>query len=629
YNTLGIPATVDNIIAVGSYNYRTNNLSSFSGRGAQNKGDLVKPDLVAPGEEIVGPVPNGGYDSKTGTSMAAPQVAGICALMMQWGIIKGNDLYLFGLRLKYYLLKGAQRRRTDVTYPNPLWGYGEVCALNSFNLLQADLNSILSRRYVKHKEVIVTNNTLRKYNIMKKNKKRKSMNNRSNGNGKSNTGGLKVQCFWGNDYIPINGVKITVRGTTGSENANNIELLTNVAGLTQVIELQAPPIEYSLNPNSNQTPYSSYDITVEKAGFNPVVIRGCQVFPTRVAYQIVNLESNLGRGSMRQEVINIQPPVLNGNYPPKIPEDPEKPLPPPTSGVVLPEPVVPEYVIVHQGVPDDPSAPNYKVQFKDYIKNVASCEIYSTWAESALRANIFCIISFTLNRIFTEWYRGKGKNFDITSSTAYDQAFNYGRNIYDNISQIVDEVFSTYVKRTGKKQPLFTQYCDGKSVTCPQWLSQWGSQELAQQGKAPFEILKYYYGNDIELVTAEKVAGRPMSYPGYNLVIGESGPEVKAIQGQLNRIARDYPLIPKVAEDGLYGPKTAEAVKTFQQIFGLPQTGIVDYATWYKISDVYVGVTRLSELTTTESSRIVRQNMFIPPIIPGLDNKRGIPKFYY
>ncbi|NOW87910.1 peptidoglycan hydrolase-like amidase [Clostridium beijerinckii] len=455
------------------------------------------------------------------------------------------------------------------------------------------------------------------------------MNNRSNGNGKSNTGGLKVQCFWGNDYIPINGVKITVRGTTGSENANNIELLTNVAGLTQVIELQAPPIEYSLNPNSNQTPYSSYDITVEKAGFNPVVIRGCQVFPTRVAYQIVNLESNLGRGSMRQEVINIQPPVLNGNYPPKIPEDPEKPLPPPTSGVVLPEPVVPEYVIVHQGVPDDPSAPNYKVPFKDYIKNVASCEIYSTWTNSAIRANIFCIISFTLNRIYTEWYRGKGKNFDITSSTAYDQAFNYGRNIYDNISQIVDEVFSTYVKRTGKKQPLFTQYCDGKSVTCPQWLSQWGSQELAQQGKAPFEILKYYYGNDIELVTAEKVAGRPMSYPGYNLVIGESGPEVKAIQGQLNRIARDYPLIPKVAEDGLYGPKTAEAVKTFQQIFGLPQTGIVDYATWYKISDVYVGVTRLSELTTTESSRIVRQNMFIPPIIPGLDNKRGIPKFYY
>ncbi|MDB2158132.1 S8 family serine peptidase [Clostridium butyricum] len=629
YNTLGIPATVDNIIAVGSYNYRTNNLSSFSGRGAQNRGNLVKPDLVAPGEEIVGPVPNGGYDSKTGTSMAAPQVAGICALMMQWGIIKGNDLYLFGQRLKYYLLKGAQRRRTDVTYPNPLWGYGEVCALNSFNLLQADLNAILSRRYVKQKEVIVTNNTFIEYNIMKKNIKRKFMNNRSNGNFRADVGGLKIQCFRGDDYIPIDGARITVSGTTGFENVNNIELVTDVVGLTQIVELPTPPVEYSLDPNINQIPYSLYDLTVERDGFDTVIIRGCQVFPTQIAYQVVNLENNLGRGGMRQEVINIPPNTLNGDYPPKIPEDPEKPLPPPTSGVVLPQPIVPEYIIVHQGVPDDPSAPNYKVPFKDYIKNVASCEIYSTWTNSAIRANIFCIISFTLNRIYTEWYRGKGKNFDITSSTAYDHAFAYGRNFYDNISQIVDEIFSTYVRRIGRKQPLLTQYCDGKRVSCPEWLSQWGSQKLGVQGKVPYEILRYYYGNNIELVTAEKVAGSPQSYPGRPLTIGSSGSAVRTIQSQLNRIARNYPLIPRVAEDGIYGPKTAEAVKTFQQIFGLPQTGVVDYATWYKISDVYVGVTRIAELTTTESSRIVRQNMFIPPIIPGLDNKRGIPKFYY
>ena len=376
-------------------------------------------------------------------------------------------------------------------------------------------------------------------------------------------------------------------------------------------------------------PYSLYDLTVERDGFDTVIIRGCQVFPTQIAYQVVNLENNLGRGGMRQEVINIPPNTLNGDYPPKIPEDPEKPLPPPTSGVVLPQPIVPEYIIVHQGVPDDPSAPNYKVPFKDYIKNVASCEIYSTWTNSAIRANIFCIISFTLNRIYTEWYRGKGKNFDITSSTAYDHAFAYGRNFYDNISQIVDEIFSTYVRRIGRKQPLLTQYCDGKRVSCPEWLSQWGSQKLGVQGKVPYEILRYYYGNNIELVTAEKVAGSPQSYPGRPLTIGSSGSAVRTIQSQLNRIARNYPLIPRVAEDGIYGPKTAEAVKTFQQIFGLPQTGVVDYATWYKISDVYVGVTRIAELTTTESSRIVRQNMFIPPIIPGLDNKRGIPKFYY
>ena len=184
-------------------------------------------------------------------------------------------------------------------------------------------------------------------------------------------------------------------------------------------------------------------------------------------------------------------------------------MPPPSSGVVLPKPVIPEFITVHQGVPDDTVAPNYRVLYKEYLKNVASCEIYSTWSQSTIRANVFCIISFTLNRIYTEWYRGKGKNFDITSSTAYDHAFNYGRNIYDSISEIVDEVFSTYVRRFGRKQPLLTQYCDGKNVICPDWLSQWGSKYLGDQGKVPYEILTQYYGNDIELVTAEQVKGSP------------------------------------------------------------------------------------------------------------------------
>ncbi|NOW04864.1 peptidoglycan-binding domain-containing protein [Clostridium beijerinckii] len=451
----------------------------------------------------------------------------------------------------------------------------------------------------------------------------------STGSATPKIGGLKIQCFRGNDYIPVDRARITVRGQSTLGNDRTIELITNVVGLTDIIELPAPPLEYSLNPNSNQIPYSLYDITVEREGFNPIIIRGCQVFPTEIAYQICNLETNLGRGPMRQEVIEILPNTLNGNFPPKIPEAEDKPLPPPTSGVVLPQPVVPEFVIVHQGGPNDPSAPNYKVPFKDYIKNVASCEIYSTWTESAIRANVFCIVSFTLNRIFTEWYRGKGKNFDITSSTAYDQAFNYGRNIYDNISEIVDEIFSTYIRRIGKKQPLFAQYCDGKSVTCPNWLSQWGSQQLSRQGLGPYDILTRYYGNNIELTTAEKVAGIPMSYPGRELTLGSSGPAVRAIQGQLNRIARNYPLIPKIAEDGKYGPKTAAAVKTFQQIFTLPQTGVVDYATWYRISDIYVGVTKLAELNTTESSRSFRKNEFRPPVIPGFDDERNIPRFFY
>lgn len=439
----------------------------------------------------------------------------------------------------------------------------------------------------------------------------------------ADVGRLKVQCFGRDDYIPVDGAKITIKGTGAFATTRVINLTTNSSGLTEEIEVDAPPLEYSLNENSTNTPYSLYDITVERENFEPLVIRGCQVFPGEVAYQICNLNTDLGRGNTRQTVINILPNTLYGDFPPKIPEEVEKPLPPPTSGVVLPQPVVPEYIIVHQGTPNDASAPNYKVDYKDYIKNVASCEIYSTWPETTIRANVFCIISFTLNRIYTEWYRGKGKNFDITSSTAYDHAFDYGRNIYDSISVIVDEIFSTYVRRIGSKQPLLTQYCDGKNVKCPEWLSQWGSKYLGDQGKLPYEILMYYYGNDIELVTAEKVTGSPQSYPGYDLTIGSTGEPVRTIQEQLNRIARNYPLIPKVAQDGTFGQTTADAVSTFQGIFSLPKNGIVDYATWYKISDVYVGVTRIAELRG-ETNRI-----FVPPVSPRKDNDIKIPSFYY
>lgn len=436
-------------------------------------------------------------------------------------------------------------------------------------------------------------------------------------------GRLKVQCFRGNDYIPIDRAKITIRGIGEFATNRTLNLTTNSSGLTEEIEVDAPPIEYSLNENSNKTPYSLYDITVEKENFDPMIIRGCQVFPGEVAYQICNLSTDLRAGNTRQEVINILPNTLYGDFPPKIPEEVDKPLPPPTSGVVLPQPVVPEYIIVHQGSPNDASAPNYRVDYKDYIKNVASCEIYSTWPETTIRANVFCIISFTLNRIYTEWYRGKGKNFDITSSTAYDHAFNYGRNIYDSISVIVDEIFSTYVRRIGNKQPLLTQYCDGKNVKCPEWLSQWGSKYLGDQGKLPYEILMYYYGNDIELVTAEKVEGSPQSYPGYDLTIGSTGDPVRTIQEQLNRIARNYPLIPKVAQDGVFGETTAEAVRTFQGIFSLPKTGVVDYSTWYRISDVYVGVTRIAELRNSANK------IFVPPVNPSQNNDVKIPSFYY
>jgi peptidoglycan hydrolase-like protein with peptidoglycan-binding domain len=412
----------------------------------------------------------------------------------------------------------------------------------------------------------------------------------------SDIGRLRVQCFNGESYIPVDNCNISIEPSK-SETIKNItrKLSTNSLGLTETIDLSAPSFAYSQEPTNNM-PYSLYDITVERSGFETVVIKEAQIFPNETAYQRVNLVERNNLRASRADVIVVLPNTLFGNFPAKIPENPDKPLPLPSSGVVLPQPVIPEYITVHEGSPNDNSAPNYRVPYKDYLKNVASCEIYSTWPETTIRANIFCIVSFTLNRIYTEWYRGKGKNFDITSSTAYDHAFNYGRNIYDSISKVVDEIFSTYIRRFGRKQPLLTQYCDGKNVTCPQWLSQWGSKYLGDQGKVPYEILTYYYGNDIELVTADRVKGSPSSYPGYDLTIGSSGESVRMVQDFLNRISQNYPLIPKVAVDGVFGPSTAEAVSVFQGIFNLPQNGIVDYATWYKISDVYVGVTRIAEL---------------------------------
>ena len=336
-------------------------------------------------------------------------------------------------------------------------------------------------------------------------------------------GRLKVQCFNGESYIPVDKCKVTINPSEGNPLAasSGINLETDSIGLTVPIDLSAPPLEYSQEP-SDKVPYSIYDVNVERNGFQDVLIRGVQVFPEEMALQRVNL-IEIGNRASRAETIIILPNRLNGNYPEKIPEETDKPLPPPSSGVVLPKPVIPEFITVHQGGPEDTSAPNYRVLYKEYLKNVASCEIYSTWSQSTIRANVFCIISFTLNRIYTEWYRGKGKNFDITSSTAYDHAFNYGRNTYDSISEIVDEIFSTYVRRFGRKQPLLTQYCDGKNVICPEWLSQWGSKTLGDQGRVPYEILTQYYGNDIELVTAEQVKGSPSSYPGYNLTIGSKG----------------------------------------------------------------------------------------------------------
>ena len=257
-------------------------------------------------------------------------------------------------------------------------------------------------------------------------------------------------------------------------------------------------------------------------------------------------------------------------------------------------PYVPQNITVHLGAPGS-NAPNVTVPFVDYVKNVASSEIYPTWEESALRANILAIVSFALNRVYTEFYRSRGYDFDITSSTAYDQYFVNGRSYFENVSRLVDDLFNDYLRRPGFVEPLAAKFCNGTTVTC-EGLSQWGSQNLALQGSNANQILRSYYGN-IETVVNAPVLGLRSSYPGTPLRVGSTGPNVVVIQASLNRIAQNYPAIPKIANvDGIFGSRTEASVRAFQEIFGLEPDGIVGRATWYALVRLYTAVTRLSEL---------------------------------
>ncbi len=258
-------------------------------------------------------------------------------------------------------------------------------------------------------------------------------------------------------------------------------------------------------------------------------------------------------------------------------------------------PYIPQTITVHLGRPDA-NAENVTVNFADYIKNVASSEIYPTWPENAIRANVYAQISYALNRVYTEWYRSRGYDFDITNSTAFDQSYVKNRDIFENISQIVDEIFNDYIKRQGNIEPLFAAFCDGREVMCD-GLSQWGSVSLANEGYTPYEILTYYYGDDIELVRDAPVQNIRESYPGVPLSVGSSGQNVRTIQTQLNRISKDYPSIPKISTpDGVFDENTEKSVREFQQIFNLTVDGIIGKATWYKIKYIFVAVANLAEL---------------------------------
>ncbi len=294
----------------------------------------------------------------------------------------------------------------------------------------------------------------------------------------------------------------------------------------------------------------------------------------------------------------------------------------------MPElPVIPETVTVHLGAPTSP-AQNVTVPFIDYVMNVASSEIYPSWPENAIRANMYAQISFALNRIYTQYYRSRGYDFDITNSTAIDQSFVNGRDIFDNIRQIAGNIFNSYIRRRGSVEPLFAAYCDGVEVTC-NGLSQWGSVTLANQGLTPYEILTRYFGDDIDIVTDVPVRGINVRVPQFPLRVGNVGDDVRTVQIRLNRISQNYPAIPKIVQtDGIFVEDTEAAVRAFQEIFNLTPDGVVGKATWFAIQAIYAGVKRLSELDS-EGILLEEVTKQFPQILQEGDTGAGVRSLQY
>ncbi len=371
-------------------------------------------------------------------------------------------------------------------------------------------------------------------------------------------------------------------------------------GKTRPFSLQTPDDAETLEPAEGEPPpYSSYVVTVRSENYYLVRIEGVQMF------------SGFGSTLPVQMIPLPVDGVVPENYPPLVYQVGENALnrqsprgPAPTESVsppmdalpaILESVYIPSEIRVHLGAPDS-NAQTVTSSFPDYIKNVASSEVYPTWPEESLRANIHAQISLALNRIYTEWYPSRGYNFDITNSTAFDQYYVYGRNIFDNISRLVDEIFNVYVRRPNRVEPFYAEYCNGSSVSCA-GMSQWGTVSLAQQGLTAEEILAFYYGN-VELITTNDVRDVEQSYPGTPLREGSSGEDVRTIQEQLNRVAINYPSIGLTTVDGVFGPSTRRAVTNFQRLFVLTPDGVVGKETWYRLSYLYTAVKKLAELTS-------------------------------
>lgn len=399
-------------------------------------------------------------------------------------------------------------------------------------------------------------------------------------------GYLIIQARTAGGAVPIVGAEIRILDPQGS---SVYELTTDESGETERVSLETMDRSLSLDPDYSGTPYTGYDVLVRAAGFNSLYISGAPIYEDETAIQPAELlpMQQTQRSPMVNE-ITIEKPAAASDIR-RIQEKPEPEL------RVLRQVVIPDPITVHLGSPSS-SAANVQVRFTDYIKNVASSEIYPTWPDAALRANIYAIITFALNRVFTEWYRSRGYSFDITSSTAYDQAYVHGRTIFESISRIVDEIFNQYVRRQGQNAPYFTSFCNGTTATCS-GLSQWGTVSLAERGLTPLQILRNYYPNNIEIAETNAVTGVLSSYPGTPLRTGSRGLDVQVIQTWLNRIRRNYPAIPEITDAaGVFGDSTRAAVTKFQSVFNLTADGVVGKSTWYKISYLYTAVARLAEL---------------------------------
>lgn len=407
-------------------------------------------------------------------------------------------------------------------------------------------------------------------------------------------GYLTMQVRTAHDALPLQGAQITV---LDDEQNHVYELVTDENGETRTVPLETVDKRYSLNQDFAGTPYVVYNVLAQMEGFDAVLVSDIPIYDGETAVLPIMLVPMQGqqRGQMQTE-IQIGAPAVTMEGERRQEGEVESAVP-----YVLRQVVIPNPITVHLGTPAS-SASNVQVSFPDYVKNVASSEIYPTWPDAALRANIYAIITFALNRVYTEWYRGKGYNFDITNSTAYDQYFVYGRPIYESISRIVDEIFNEYVRRAGQNAPYFTSFCNGTTSTC-QGLSQWGTVTLANQGRTPINILRTYYPNDIEIAETNIMTNMLTSYPGTPIKSGSTGLDVQTIQTYLNRIRKNYPAIPTITDEpGVFGESTRAAVAKFQSIFNLANDGIVGKATWYKISTLYSAVTRLAELDSEGNS---------------------------